>query len=324
MTDLQRRAVLALGGTAALAPLAQARATPAAPRSPEDDWRPRWDRAPVWDLWPAGPPGRGEFTGVPQRADEPWHHLRNIAIPQLRAFVPRHRNGTAVLVMPGGGYEFVSVGNEGIDIADRLNARGFAVFVLTYRLPLEGWQEPSLVSLQDAQRALRVIRARAPQLALQPDRVAVMGFSAGGHLAAMLSTAHARPVYAPVDDADRESARPLAGALVYPVITMTQRVTHSPSRQRLLGVAPADTEVTAWSAEQQVDASTPPCFLAHACDDDAVPVDNSLWFTAAMRSAQRPVEAHLFQEGRHAFGVGRPGTPSASWIDLFVTWLQRT
>lgn len=324
MTDRQRRALLALGGTAALVPFAQARASTAAPRLTEDDWRQRWDRAPAWDLWPAGPPGRDQFAGSPQRADEPWHHIRNIASPQLRVFLPERANGTAVLVMPGGGYEFVSVGNEGVDVADRLNAYGFAVFVLTYRLPLEGWREPSLVSLQDAQRALRVIRARAPQLALQPDRVAVMGFSAGGHLAAMLSTAHARRVYGPVDEADRLSARPLGGALVYPVITMTQQVTHSPSRQRLLGAAPAAALVLAWSAERQVDATTPPCFLAHAFDDDAVPVDNSLWFAAAMRSAQRPVEAHLFQEGQHAFGIGRPGTPSAGWIDLFATWLQRT
>ena len=100
-------------------------------------------------------------------------------------------------------------------------------------------------------------------------------------------------------------------------------MTHGGSRRRLLGDAPSDALVAAWSAQRLVDDATPPCFLAHACDDDAVPVENSLRFLEAMRSAARPVEAHLFQEGQHAFGVGRPGTPSADWINLYATWLQR-
>jgi acetyl esterase/lipase len=324
MTDLQRRAILTLGSAAALAPVAlRAQISATAPRTPEELWQNQWDGGAIWPLWPDAPPGDGHFAGTPRRADEPWHHIRNVAVPQLRVFLPSQSHGAGVLVIPGGGYEFVSVGNEGVDIADRLNDLGYAVFVLTYRLPTEGWRNPAVVPLQDAQRAMRVIRARAKPLGVDTERLAVMGFSAGGHLAATLATAHERKVYDPVDATDRLSARPFAAALVYPVITMESPMTHAWSRQRLLGDAPTDALVAAWSAEQLVGAATPPCFLAHACDDEAVPVENSLWFVDAMRRAKRPVEAHLFQEGQHAFGVGRPGTPSASWIDLYVTWLRR-
>ncbi len=324
MTDLQRRAILAAGGAAALAGVALSAAPPeAGVRSPEESWKERWDAAPSLRLWLNGPPGDGRFAATATATDTPWHHVRNIPDPQLRIFLPMRPNGAGVLVIPGGGYEFVSVGNEGVDIAARLNELGFATFVLTYRLPAEGWRDPASVPLQDAQRALRVLRARAGQFGLAAPRLSVMGFSAGGHLAATLATAHDRKVYEPVDADDNQSARPSAAALVYPVITMASPMTHSGSRRRLLGEAPSDALVAAWSAERLVGAGTPPCFLAHACNDDAVPVEHSLGFMDAMRRANRPVEAHLFQEGQHAFGVGRPGTPSASWIDLHATWLRR-
>jgi acetyl esterase/lipase len=325
MTDLQRRALLALGSTAALTPAAlHAKASAAVAPTPGQIWKNHWDGAAIWPLWPdAPPPGHGEFAGTAQGPDAVWHYIRNIDQPQLRVFLPQRPNGAGVLVIPGGGYEFVSVGNEGVDVADIFNDLGYAVFVLSYRLPAEGWRNPAVVPLQDAQRAMRVIRARSAPLGVNVERVAVVGFSAGGHLAAMLATAHARRVYEARDAVDQQSARPFAAGLVYPVITMEARMTHAGSRGHLLGPAPSAAEVTAWSAERQVDATTPPCFLAHACDDDAVPVENSLWFLDAMRSAARPVEAHLFQEGRHAFGVGRPGTPSADWIGLYSTWLRR-
>ena len=322
MTDLERRAFLAMGGLASLAPAVGARANGAPPPggTPTAD---AWRGAQVLPLWPESPPGGGQVTGVRAPADAPWYFVRNIATPQLHVFLPAHPGGGGVLVIPGGGYEMVSVGNEGVEVAARLTALGHAVFVLTYRLPAEGWHDPAVVPLQDAQRAMRVIRAHAARYGVDPDRLAVVGFSAGGHLAAMLATAHERRVYAPVDAADPLSARPLAVGLVYPVITMTLPTTHAGSRLHLLGPSPSAQQITLSSAEHQVGATTPPCFLAHACDDDSVPVENTLWFVDAMRKAQRPVEAHLFQEGRHAFGVGRPGTPSAGWIDLYDTWLGR-
>jgi acetyl esterase/lipase len=195
--------------------------------------------------------------------------------------------------------------------------------VLTYRLPGEGWSAPSDVPLQDAQRALRLIRARAADYAVDAAKVAVLGFSAGGHLAATLATGHGERVYAPVDAVDEQSARPHAVALVYPVVTLRDPWTHEQSRQLLLGEHPSREAVDRRSAELHVDASTPPLFLVHALDDSAVPAENSLRLLEAMRSANRPAEVHLLQEGGHAFGVGQPGTPSAQWIELMSAWLRR-
>ncbi len=282
-----------------------------------------WTRAESLPLWHGLPPGGAQFAAQRLPADWPPVYLRNIAVPELRVFRPAASNGSALLVIPGGAYQFVSVGNEGVDVAAQFTALGFTVFVLSYRLPEEGWRDRAEVPLQDAQRALRLIRARAKDFGIRADTVAVLGFSAGGHLAASLTTGHKREVYAPLDAVDRLSAQPFAAGLIYPVLTMSRRWTHAGSRDRLLGPDPSEALIAAHSTELQVDATTPPCFLAHAIDDDAVPVENSLLFLDAMRKAKRPVEAHMFQEGKHAFGIGRSGTPSAHWIELVAIWLQR-
>jgi acetyl esterase/lipase len=218
---------------------------------------------------------------------------------------------------------FVSVQNEGADFAAKLNERGYTVFVLVYRLPAEGWQQGEDVPLQDAQRAVRVIRANAARWAIDPRTLAVVGFSAGGHLAATLATDFAQPVYAAVDAADAGSARPFAAALIYPVVTMSLPGTHAVSRELLLGPNPSATQVARRSAQLHVGADTPPLFLVHALDDPAVPVTNSIDLLAPMRAANRPVEAHLLQEGGHAFASGYPGSPTATWIGTFDAWLAR-
>jgi acetyl esterase/lipase len=228
-----------------------------------------------------------------------------------------------VLVIPGGGYQFVSVENEGAEFAARLNERGYTVFVLVYRLPSEGWQRGEDVPLQDAQRAMRVIRANAARWKIDARTLALVGFSAGGHLAATLSTDFAEPVYVPVDAADGASARPFAAALIYPVVTMAVPGTHPASRELLLGPNPAPSQVARRSAELHVGPETPPLLLVHAIDDMAVPVSNSLNLLTAMRAAGRSVEAHLFQEGGHAFASGYPNSPTSSWIAVFDAWLAR-
>jgi acetyl esterase/lipase len=217
----------------------------------------------------------------------------------------------------------VSVANEGVDVAERMNALGITVFVLTYRLPGEGWTNRADVPLQDAQRAMRVIRSRASQFGLDADRVSALGFSAGGHLAATLATEHSKRTYTEVDEVDRVVARPLAVGLVYPVVTMKNPWTHGMSRSLLLSEAASEAEVERRSPELHVSGQTPPVFIVHAMDDQAVPVENSLRLMNALRDAKRPVEAHLLQEGGHAFGVGTADTPSEHWIELFDTWLRR-
>jgi acetyl esterase/lipase len=282
-----------------------------------------WTTASTIALWPGEPPGRAGFAPKPLPADAPAVFLRNVARPDLHVFLPTHPNGHGVLVVPGGSYTFVSVANEGVDPASRMTARGFTVFVLTYRLPGEGWERRSDVPLQDAQRAIRVIRSQASRFKIDTERVSVLGFSAGGHLAATLATRHMEQTYAGVDGADRLSARPFAAGLAYPVITMMSPWTHEMSRKALLGDTPTDADIKRRSAELHVDGATPPTFIVHAMDDKAVPVENSLRLMNAMREAQRPVEAHLFQEGGHAFGVGYPNTSSGLWTDLFGAWLER-
>jgi acetyl esterase/lipase len=226
--------------------------------------------------------------------------------------------------MPGGAYWFVSVVNEGAELAPRLTSRGYTVFVLTYRLPGEGWAARADVPLQDAQRAMRLIRSRSAEYGLDPARVAALGFSAGGHLAATLATRHAEHVYAEQDATDRADARPWATGLIYPVITLRDPFTHELSRRLLLGESPTPAQIDRRCAELHVDGATTPLFICHALDDPSVPVENALRMLDAARAAQRPVEAHLLQEGGHAFGVGRPHTPSAQWISLLCAWLDRT
>jgi acetyl esterase/lipase len=315
-----------LGGTLLLAGVTP-RSTSAATKlsiPPPPAALPRaWIDAPRILLWPRDPPGAASFKPQPRPAEWSPVFLSNVTKPDLRVFRPTRPNGQAVLVIPGGAYWFVSSANEGVDLAQRLTAKGITVFVLTYRLPGEGWTNRSDVPLQDAQRAMRVICANAVRYAIQPEAVSVLGFSAGGHLAATLATQHLEKMYAPVDAMDQELARPHSASLIYPVITMDAPWTHAVSRKLLLGDSPTEAEVERRSAERHVDANTPPAFLVHAFDDDAVPVENSLRFISAMRDAKRPVEAHLLQEGGHAFGTGYSGTPTEHWIELYSSWLSR-
>jgi acetyl esterase/lipase len=283
----------------------------------------RWTDAESFPIWPAGAPGASQFT--PQAVPEDWRpdFLRNIAQPRLHVFRPARPNGKAFLVVPGGSYAFISVHNEGLQIAERLSALGLTVFVLTYRLPAEGWTARADVPLQDAQRALRVIRARATHFGIDAGTVSVAGFSAGGHLAATLATRHHEQVYERQDAADDASACPFTTALVYPVITLQAPFTHEWSRRQLLGEQPSEADVERRSAELHVDRATPPIFIVHAMDDGAVPVENSLLMMDAMRAAKRPIEAHLLQEGGHGFGAGHADRVSGRWIDCLHLWWSR-
>jgi acetyl esterase/lipase len=313
MLDPTRRTLLA--GGAALCTLA---ATPLAAQTPDETRLP---------LWPKAIPGDRHARITPsteQRSTDPRHPdrwLRGIAAPALVVKRPAKPDGSAVLVIPGGGYGFLSYDNEGLEQAAWLNARGVTAFILQYRLPGEGWNDRTLVPLQDAQRAMRMIRANAAGYGVDPARIAVLGFSAGGHLAGSLATRHDEPTYAAVDSADRLSARPDYAGLVYPVVSMEAPFTHGGSRDALLG---ADASVAlrhAASVEARVGASTPPIFLAHAADDDLVPVANSVALFMAMKAQTRPAELHVFEAGGHGFGTRLPASrPAAAWPSLFTAF----
>jgi acetyl esterase/lipase len=299
------------------------------PAATGDDWARAWPPKEVIPLWPDVPPGRISGFEVPAVPPGwtggawPPAFLRCTAMPTLNVFRPARPNGEALLVCPGGAYVFVSAANEGVEVARLFNGLGITVFVLRYRLPGEGWRDRANVPLQDAQRAMRLIRSRAAAFGIRPERVGVLGFSAGGHLAATLAVDPAESVYRPADAADRESARPAYAGLVYPVILTSGPLAHARSRDELFGPAPAPELAAHRSPNLRVSSATPPCFLAHAADDTSVPIENSLTMFAALRAAGVACEGHFFTEGQHAFGVGRPDQPSASWPQMFDHWLRR-
>ena len=312
--DLDRRTLV---GLAAAAPaLAHAQPLP--------------DPGEIVRLWPGKPPGAPAVLPKEQIVDRVKtsgfrdRFVTGIGEPLMTVFRPARPNGAAVLIAPGGGYIRVVIDKEGLEVAHRLAAAGITAFVLRYRLPREGWAQASDAPLQDAQRAIRLIRAGAATYAIDPKRVAAMGFSAGGHVMASLATRHQAQVYPATDAADRVDARPDLSALLYPVIDMARPLAHAGSREALLGPDATAAAEAAYSPQRHVGATTPPTFLAHAADDPGVPVDNSLNYLAALRAAKVRAEAHIFEEGGHGFGIYLArGKPAHAWPELFLTWAQR-
>jgi len=278
-------------------------------------------------MWPNGPPGPAQFPApqeILERSKDPAVRDRAVLAitnPELLVYRPERPNGTALLVTPGGAYQRVVIDKEAEEIAPRFTQSGVTVFRLVYRLP--GRAQATDAPLMDAQRAMRLIRANAAEWGLDSARIGILGFSAGGHLAAQLATGFDRQVYAPVDEADRLSARPDFLALGYPVITMDEAFTHAISRRELIGETPSTEVITAYSNEQHVTRNTPQTFLFHADDDADVPVTNSLVFYQALRRAGVPAEMHIFRQGGHGFSLRfAVGLPAAQWPDLMLNWMR--
>lgn len=283
------------------------------------------------DLWPKGAPGtpaKALVETVNERSTDSLVTDRavfGITRPRMAVFQPDRPNGAAVLITPGGGYRWVVVDKEGYEMGRWLAARGFTTFVLFYRLPGEGWAAGPDVALSDAQRAMRLIRHRARDFAVDPERVAAMGFSAGGHLCADLATRFASRTYAPVDSADTLSAKPHSAAPIYPVVAMAAPDAHAGSRSMLVGSNASPDLEAAHSPHRNVPADAPPCFLLHAEDDDVVPVNNTLLLRAALKAKGVRVETHLFEHGGHGFGLRKAiGKPVELWPDLWRTWARTT
>jgi acetyl esterase/lipase len=242
-------------------------------------------------------------------------------IPTLTPFLPASdsASGAAFIVCPGGGYSHLSV-HEGKPVAQWLNTLGIAGFVLKYRLGPK-YHDP--VELQDVQRAVRVVRARAGEWHLDPRRVGIIGFSAGGHLASCAATHFDDGNAGAADETDRVSCRPDLAILIYPVITMSGAYVHLGSRLNLLGPNPDPRREDFFSTDRQVSARTPPCFLVHTADDRTVPVQNSLMFAAACRAQGVSVELHVFEHGAHGFGLGGGDAALSVWPSLAGAWLKR-
>jgi len=278
-------------------------------------------------LWPGTPPG-GEGLHLLNRIQnrDPGaapvdRYIDQVGNPSMIVFRPDRPDGSAMIVAPGGSYLREMMDFEGTDVARRFNAAGVTVFVLRYRLPGEGWQNRSDVPLQDAQRAMRLVRANAAKYALDPARIGFMGFSAGGHVACSIATRFGAKVYTPLDAADAVDARPSFSVPIYPVVTMGEGC-HKGSRDNLLGPGPAPALVDAYSCEKHVPADTPPTWMCLAADDTTVPpIPNAVAYFTALRAAAIPAEIHIFEAGGHGFGLSKTvGKPDAAWPDLLLRW----
>lgn len=278
-------------------------------------------------LWPAGIPGgipsglREQLVARSNRFNLPDHAVHEVTNPRLEVFRPRAPNGRAILMVPGGGYRWVVLDKEGYEGARYFSRQGFMVYVLIHRLPHQGWAGRADTPLQDAQRALRLIRSRADQDGINPNQLLALGFSAGGHVAGSLATRFDALVYPIQDAVDEMSARPDKAALIYPVATMRASHSHGDTRRNLIGTAPTSADVARYSLEHDPPAKTPPCFLLHAADDVSVPVENSLWLFESLRRAGVATALHVFADGGHGFGLrGIDDTPLARWPQMLLEW----
>jgi len=258
-------------------------------------------------LWPKGAPD-AKGTAVTD-------------IPTLTPFTASKPNGAAMVVLPGGGYSDLVMDKEGEAPAKWLAGIGVSAFVLKYRLGSNGYRHP--VEMWDAQRALRWVRANAKRFRVDPARVGIMGFSAGGHLASTASTHFDSGNPQAADTVDRQSCKPDWSILVYPVITMDPSFTHTRSRDQLLGPSPTQQMLDSLSSEKQVTSKTPPAFLIHAKDDLNVPFKNSQVYYDSLLKHGVPAELKLFDKGGHGFGLGTGNATLGTWPGLTATWMEK-
>jgi acetyl esterase/lipase len=226
---------------------------------------------------------------------------------------------TAVIIAPGGGYRALSMNKEGRGPANYLNSLGIAAFVLKYRL---GPKYHHPIEFGDGQRAIRMVRARAAEWHIDPSRIGIMGFSAGGHLAATLSTHFDAGNASAADPIDRPGSRPDFAILGYPVITFTEPWTHQGSKVMLLGENADPALVRSLSNETQVTSATPPTYLFHTNADTAVPVENSIHYFLALRKAGVPAEMHIFKDGAHGAGMPMQDPALSEWPKTLTNWLR--
>ena len=251
-----------------------------------------------------------------------WSFIRHIKNPDMDIFLAENKEKptSAVIICPGGAYWGLAFKHEGEAVAEWLNSLGISAFVLKYRLPdTTIMLNKTIGPLQDAQEAMRIVRRNAQEWNINPNKIGIMGFSAGGHLAATLSTHYNDKVY---DTEDTTSARPDFSILIYPVISMQNEITHGGSRNNLLGENPSKELVDKYSNELQVDSLTPPAFLVHSMDDGAVPVENSIRYALALKNNKVTCELHVFKSGGHGYGLGHSNNTESNWPKLCEAWLQ--
>jgi acetyl esterase/lipase len=265
------------------------------------------------NLWPHGAPGAApssaaevDTTTAKDRlvAGKPVLRLANVSVPTLTVYSPHGKNtGAAIVVFPGGSYHILAIDLEGTEVCDWLNSVGITCVLVKDRVPDSGPYPKSAAALQDAQRAVGIVRSHAVEWHIDPHRVGVLGFSAGAHLSAALSTHFDQRLYDPIDDTDKTSCRPDFAVVVYPGYLALSEQNFAPN------------------AEIHVIGKTPPTFIVQA-EDDPVHVENSTVYFLALKNAKVPAELHLYADGGHGYGLRRTGLPITAWPTLVETWLQ--
>jgi len=278
----------------------------------------------VIDIWQGKVPGAITNPNYKQFVDsaENWIKMRHVTDPSLDMYpAPADKStGTAVIICPGGGYWGLAIAHEGAQIAVWFNSMGITAFVLKFRLPDNAIMvDKSIAPLQDAQEAMRIIRRHAKEWNINPGKIGIMGFSAGGHLASTLSTHFSEKIY---EIKDATSARPDFSILIYPVVSMDSTITHLGSRINLLGTNPTQELVKCFSNELQVTEQTPPAFLIHSLDDNVVPVQNSINYALALKKFKTPCELHIYESGGHGYGMGQSNDTESSWPEACKRWLK--
>jgi acetyl esterase/lipase len=279
----------------------------------------------VIDLWNGKVPGSIEnrnYVENPNADPKAPGRVTKVSVPTISVFLPENVKNpvAAVVICPGGGYGRLATIHEGIDVAKWLNSKGVAAILLKYRLPSDSIMKDKKVGpLQDVQEAIRATRRNAAKWNIDPHKIGVMGFSAGGHLAATASTLFEKKVYQALDST---SARPDFSVLIYPVISMKMKITHAGSRKNLLGEKQDMAYVNDFSNEEQVSAKTPPAFLVHSADDNVVPVQNSLLYFSALQKFKIPAEIHVFQDGGHGYGMAPGQLTHSQWPEMLVNWMK--
>ncbi len=305
-----RRQVMGGLVAAGAAGIAGCTATPAPGAAPEG----RPPSEPDFYIWPNGPPGHPPFSVKP---DDKYH----VANPGIFVFRPARPNGVGILMFQGGGYQLVG---RGAGVPAWFAKRGFTVFDMRYRLPHAGWEAGPDVTLQDAQRGMRIFRATAADYGVDAGRIGVIGFSSGGHMASFAATAWHRELAPVGSDLTGVSARPDFACLGCPVVTMTDPFAHRPSRQSLFGETTTPGELALRSPEKLVTSQTPPMFMVHAGDDRVVSPHNSIMLFTSLRAAGVKAEMHIFEKGGHNMGAGfSPGSPLSAFPGLMLGWMSR-
>lgn len=276
-------------------------------------------------LWNGTPPLQNDFNLQEEVVSEGIIRINNVQIPTIEVYLPAKQSSTgkAVVIFPGGGYGILAYDWEGTDFAKWLNAQGIAGIVVKYRLPVsKSLTDPKEVPLLDAQRAIRLVRQNAATWNIDPAKVGVMGFSAGGHLASTLSTQYLHELDRPKDAIDALSARPDFSVLVYPVITFQDDAVHGGSRKNLIGENASKELKDRFSAELNVNTETPPTFLVHAQDDKGVPIENSILYYQALHKNGVKASLHIYPSGGHGFAFGLGKGAVEGWREVLLAWMN--